>query len=466
MSQQKVLLKNTLIYFCGSFGSKVLVFLLLPVYAKFLSQSDYGQFDLINTCIQLFYPIFTLMLDNAVYIFLYNADSNEQDHVVTIVFRFLVINFLVFGIAFFITDYYFDIEYYSLIFLWLITSSIFNVWMQISRGLRNNVLYSVASVVNTLIILITNIVGLVFLHQDYKILILSNIVSYTVCIFIIEFKLHIIERVRKTSLNTRLLKSMLKYSLPLIPNGLCWWALNASDRIMVSYYLGLNANGLYAMASKIPAILAVFNSIFSMAWTDEILKFKSLKHAEKYANKMYNYFFEAIILFVSFLVITTKPIFKYIIAGNFYESYQYTYFLYLGAMFHALATLLGALYGLEKRSFNVAVSSVLAALSNIAVNYLFMSRYGIQVASISSFVGFLLTWFIRLEGLRSRILLKLTKENIWRFLFLSLLITAAVWEGGFLCSLLSLLIFVLLILLSRKRIVQIGDAAKKIVRRT
>ena len=59
MSKEGTLVKNTIIYAIGNFGSKILSFLLLPFYTYYLSTNDYGYFDLITTTISLLTPIIT-----------------------------------------------------------------------------------------------------------------------------------------------------------------------------------------------------------------------------------------------------------------------------------------------------------------------------------------------------------------------------------------------------------------------
>lgn len=63
-----------------------------------------------------------------------------------------------------------------------------------------------------------------------------------------------------------LAKQMLRYSLPMIPDYISWWINNASDRYILSYFCGAAANGIYAVAYKIPTILNSITSIFSSAW--------------------------------------------------------------------------------------------------------------------------------------------------------------------------------------------------------
>lgn len=65
---------------------------------------------------------------------------------------------------------------------------------------------------------------------------------------------------------------MMDYSRPLIANSIAWWINNASDRYIVIFFCGLAENGIYSVASKIPSILNIFQSIFNQAWTLSAVK--------------------------------------------------------------------------------------------------------------------------------------------------------------------------------------------------
>ena len=62
----KYLFKNMGILTISSFASKILVFLLVPLYTSILSTSEYGTYDLVVSTISLIYPILTMNIYDAV----------------------------------------------------------------------------------------------------------------------------------------------------------------------------------------------------------------------------------------------------------------------------------------------------------------------------------------------------------------------------------------------------------------
>jgi len=68
------------------------------------------------------------------------------------------------------------------------------------------------------------------------------------------------------SVNNEYCREMLQYSVPLIPNGVMWWLVNALNRPIMETYVGLHGIGLFAVANKFPGIIAMIFTIFVSSW--------------------------------------------------------------------------------------------------------------------------------------------------------------------------------------------------------
>jgi O-antigen/teichoic acid export membrane protein len=69
MPKENKYLKNTIILSIGKFATQFIAIVLLPLFTRYLSTSDYGYIDLIQTYINLFIPLFLLCFDTAVFRF-------------------------------------------------------------------------------------------------------------------------------------------------------------------------------------------------------------------------------------------------------------------------------------------------------------------------------------------------------------------------------------------------------------
>ena len=78
MSEAKRLIKNTGIIAIGGMATKVVQFLLLPLYTTALSPAEYGIVDYLNTIALFCVPVVTLLMDEALFRFLIDCQSNED----------------------------------------------------------------------------------------------------------------------------------------------------------------------------------------------------------------------------------------------------------------------------------------------------------------------------------------------------------------------------------------------------
>ena len=96
--------------------------------------------------------------------------------------------------------------------------------------------------------------------------ILSNVIADALAAVFLFAVLTLWRCFRMASLNRGLIRNMFRYCLPLIPATVCSWIINISDRYFISYMLGADVSGLYAVANKISTIMLIISNIFTSAW--------------------------------------------------------------------------------------------------------------------------------------------------------------------------------------------------------
>ncbi|MFR1759779.1 MAG: lipopolysaccharide biosynthesis protein, partial [Christensenellaceae bacterium] len=79
MDKYKKLVSNTVIFAIGTFSSKLLVFLLMPLYTRVLSESDYGVVDLLMQTGNLLLPLVSLGINNAIIRFGLDKSSDSRE---------------------------------------------------------------------------------------------------------------------------------------------------------------------------------------------------------------------------------------------------------------------------------------------------------------------------------------------------------------------------------------------------
>lgn len=263
-SSVKRLFSNSLIFSIGTLGTKVIGFLMVPFYTYFLTQGQFGIVDLISTTVAMLTPVVTLSVFDA--IFRFTMDKNFSNKilfsnglVITVIGSIVT---LLGGIIAQIVGY----QYGFLLAILLILSVTSSFLQYFVRGIGYVKLFAVTGIVGTSLSAILNIMfiwyfklginGYLYGMAGAQLGTLILIVAVVKPWQYIDFGL-----VSKTNA-----MMLLRYSVPMIPNAFAWWFTNDANRFFILFFLGASANGIYAVANKIPSILTIFFTVFNQAW--------------------------------------------------------------------------------------------------------------------------------------------------------------------------------------------------------
>lgn len=401
MSKEGTLVKNTIIYAIGNFGSKMLSFLLVPFYTYYLSTNDYGYFDLITTTVILLTPIITFQIYDGLYRFLLDSKSDDEaSKIISNSFFVVIRNLIVFAIGYIILVQFKSFRYQYIILIQIILGILAAFHTQIARGLRKNIQYSISGILATIVILISNIFFITVMNLGVGSLITSNALSSIAVILYLEFRLKI-HKYLKIRLNDKVIKKeLVLFSIPLIPNLISWWFMNVSDRYFLALYKGIESNGIYAISNKFPAILVILNTIFSLAWQESAISEYDSKDKNEFYTKMFNVLMSIQFTLVILLVSFTKLIMKFMVNNTFSEAWIYVPFLYVSTIFSSFSSFYGTGYLSSKDTIGAFYTSVVGGVINIVGNIILIPFIGIQGAALSTMISFLLMWLMRLKQTR------------------------------------------------------------------
>lgn len=447
MNREKTLLKNTILYSISNFGSKFLSFLLLPLYTYYLTTGDYGYFDLITTTVMLLIPLITFQINDGLYRYLLDSvDDKERTMYISNAFIITIRNLLMFDLFYIILIQFKMFRYDYIILMQINFAIIAGLWTQISRGIKSNIVYAVSGMISTFIILLSNIIFIAIMKYGVGSLIIANVISSLVVIIYIDFKLKIHDYINFRFLNRSIKRELIVYSIPLIPNVISWWLMNVSDRYFLNFYMGIDANGIYAVANKFASILIMVNSIFYLAWQESAISEYNSNDKNIFYSKMFNLLlvleFTSVIVLLSF----TKTIMKYMVSANFTSAWMFIPFLYFGAIFNAFSTFYGTGYQSSKETIGAFYTSIYGAVINVLLNIILIPLIGIQGAALSTMVSFLVMWIVRLWQTKKYFKINIYIGKIISLLSISILYTLFYYLNmnfiNYLLMILSLIIFI------------------------
>lgn len=399
------LFKNLTYLFIGNFGSKILVFLMIPLYTSVLTTEEYGVYDLIYTSIMILIPILTFNVSEATLRF--SLDS-EVDHgmIFKISFKYIFRSILFIAFVVLLNNFFavslllkkYSVEFFLLYF----SNVLFTFFSNFLRGLDLFSELSVSAVVNTFSILIFNILFLRYFHFGVQGYFYSNILGF---LFPSIYSYWVCSRKVKVNFskfyNYNLEKVMLAYSKPLVYNAIGWWINSVSDRYIVTIISGVTANGIYSVAYKIPSMLSMLSTIFNQAWVISSSKIINSSDDEVFFSSVYANYNFLLVLSCSILITLSKILAKFLYLNDFYEAWKFVPFLLISTVFGGLSGFIGGIFAAQKNSKVFSESTIIGAIVNIVLNIILVFIMGPMGAAISTMVSYFIIWFVRVSKLKN-----------------------------------------------------------------
>ena len=401
----KKLLSNTGLITLGTFGSKILVFFLTPLYTYLLTDAQFGTADLLAQTAKLLLPILSLGITEAVFRFALDK-AEDPKKVLTAGFAILGAGALLYAIALPILGWF---DMFSgnvwLIACYTAASSLHTLVSLYIRTKDHFKFYAVQGVINTLLVILFNLLFLLVFDMG----VVGYVLSVAVADFAVFLLVFVYERlwrdlVPPRSISKKLWGDMLKYSVPLIPNTVFWWIISVSDRYMVSYFVGDGANGIYTAAYKIPTLITLLCQVFSQAWTYSSVLENDKKERSDFFGRVFTFYLAILFVGASGIILFSKMFTGVLYHESYYESWRYIPVLTLATVFSSLVTFMGSVYTVSKKSLPAMLTVTAGAITNVALNFLLIPKtlggvslpgLGAMGAAIATFISYVVVFGAR-----------------------------------------------------------------------
>lgn len=406
MGKYKQLIKNMGLLTIGSMASKMLSFLLIPLYTNILTTGEYGEFDVIITTISLLLPILSLNIVEAVLRFGIGKEHDKE--YLTDVFS-VGLKYSLYGIVllslFLLMNHFSRIiplvlKYEQYMMLLFFAQSLSQLLMYFARSLNRMKDVSICGIISSVVMLGLNILFLVYLKIGVIGYFWACIISNFVAVLYYIVRLDALSYIRLNIKNEALKKEMLLYSIPMIFNTVGWWVNNSSDRYIVTWFCGAAINGVYAVAYKIPSILNIFHSIFTQAWTISAVQEYKSEDKSLFFKNVYNVYGGLMTIICSILIVLNKPISHVLFQKAFFSAWVYTPWLLIAVIFGTLSGVLGGVFSAEKDSRMFAISTCIGAGINIVLNIILVKYIGAIGAAIATTISGYVVWVLRIRHIK------------------------------------------------------------------
>lgn len=414
MSKGKDLAKNMAIVSISKICTQLITFFLLPVYTAVLSNEEYGVVDLLNTLTSLLLPIATLQIEQGIFRYLLDCRENKekQTTLITTVSKFILVQSAICILIFLCASPFIHNEYKYFLMANLLMGILSSISLQICRGLGDNKTYAVGSFITGALTVILNVIFIVAFKWGAYGMLIATAISNLLCAIYVFVKKKIYKYIDIKQNDKKLLKDIVKYSVPLIPNMISWWIVSASDRTIISAVIGVAQNGIYSAANKFSGIFSTLYSVFNLTWTESA----SININSEDRDEFFSKIFDFIVRFFGSLCLGTIAVMPFVfgilVNEKFAESYYQIPILILGSVFNILVSFLGSVYVAKKLTKEIAKTSIIAAIINIVVNIALINQIGLYAASISTVIAYFAMFIYRWIDVKKYVNIKTNKTLI------------------------------------------------------
>lgn len=385
--------KNTILLFLGSIGGKLISFLMLPLYTKWLSINDYGTVDIVSVYVTLILSLVACCISDAIFVFPKGQEKDVQTGYFSSGILFSICSFSLTAFLFLLTKWGLVhlktgnsfTDYTWPIYLMIVATFVQGYVQQFARSLDFIKAYAVSGIIQTItiaafsfwLIPVLGVIGFIY----------ANVFSMIISAVYIFFSIKAYTYISAKLVSIERIKEMLKYSAPLIPNLIIWWLIGALNRPIMEHNLGIASVGLFALANKFPSIVAIFFSIFINSWQISVMEeFKKDNYSDFYNKALQLVFFSLTIvsMVVSFF---SKELLLIAADKKFIEAWRFIPVLCIGVLLSSLSGMIGTNFLATKESKYFLYSSVWGVAVSILLNFLLIPIWGLWGASFAVVVA-------------------------------------------------------------------------------
>lgn len=380
------MLKKILIYGIGIFFSKIIVFLLVPIYTRYFSPADYGYYDVLISNLIMLVSISFIEIWSGLIRFIFADDRPYRP--VKVFLKLVPILLIFYGLGIMVLNQIMELKFPLLSVLYGLAYLLFAIFNSICRGLNLNFHYVLSGALSTVLSCGLGVWFVLGLHQGISGLLIAQIIGYLCAVIYVEITTKALRMSLRENVYAEDLKAMVLYSIPLMVNSFSFLFLGAYNKNIIFLRLGEVASGYYAFILKFTAILSILISIFSLAWQE--VAFQNANSVDR--GERYSYYINTFIQFVG-LALPIYCLLLYcvapVIGGKGYISAtQYIPLAVFGAFIAEISGVLSVVIAVNKKTLPILLSTVIGAVVNVVLVTSTIKILGINASSIGLCSGF------------------------------------------------------------------------------
>lgn len=404
--------KSAIVYTLATVFSRGLAIITVPIFTRLMTTEQIGEVNLYNSWYSLISVIATLSLTSGGYSVAMKEYSGKRDQYQSSVLSLTSLIAVLLAIVYFVApDFWSNLlglpnGLIVLMLIGFLVAPAHDFWLARQRyeykyklsgcvTIGSAVLASALSVIAVLgaSSLGQENVAEVRLYANYLVIYGVAAVIW-VCLFLKG----------KTLYNREYWKLSLSLSIPLIGYSIAAQILNVSDRVMIGQMVNNSAVGIYSTLYTVSSLSLMLWQAIHASFVPYL--FQNIESNVKGIKKVSS---QIMLLYAVMAVMMTymaPEIVKILATEEYYEAIYIMPPIAAGVFFTAFANLYSDIAVYYKKTQYVMYPAIIAALTNLVLNYIFINAFGYMAAAYTTLFSYMLMALF--QGIWAR---KLCKKN-------------------------------------------------------
>ncbi len=391
------------LFVLSTFLQRGLSLVTTPLFTRLLNTYDYGMVSTYNTWSGVLSVLFTLSIAaNAFNVGLVKCGEKRNEFVSSMIgITGLLVAFGAFLVSFFKEPVSalsgLPYRYFMIMFINMFFDVVYGFWglcCKFDKKYSTVVFANLGLSILSIILSATSLYCIDFDPAFVKIISGSSIqIVFGICLII-----HFMRCSPKLFVWTYW-KAVLLFCIPLIPHYMSNHLLNQADRIMITSLCGADKTAIYTLANKFPELVNIFWGCVSGVYVPWL--YKNLSHNKEKEISRTNAIMVIVVSLVALCVTLMAPEVMWFLAPQEYQQGVYIVPILMVGYSASFTTLLCSHMELfNGKNFIITVITLLAAVINIVLNWIFIPLYGYQVAAYTTFIGYAIMFILHYVNLR------------------------------------------------------------------
>lgn len=395
-SEIKSTIKHFSIYQLGEILNKAVGFLLIPIYTKAFTPEEYGILALILV-LESFVTIifgFGIVFGMGRSFYDYDDEYNRKVVLSTALLSTFCSASILFSISYLFSGNITKIIFGNNSNIILVKISLLYSYINVLRtpGLSFLKVHkkSISYTVWYSISFITSCLGIIYLVVFKKSgivgVLIGHIISSSITLLIyIQLRKFLVFKFSKQEF-----KKMMIFGLPLIPDSIIFILLTMADRFFINHYVNTAQVGIYSLGAQFVNLLTIFliNPLRNI-WEPSVYSSEKNPNSNSYYINIFEGFIIVAFIFASLVSIFTYDVLRIMSDKSYWDAYKIIPILFLSNICFGTSIFIAVGIMLKRKTKYMPIIMGIAAIINIAGNFLLVPKYGVYGAAFATSFSFL-----------------------------------------------------------------------------